>query len=125
MLKGFKTMPKIMAVEAKLRLYDDILFGNPINKISGDLRSSFGVVTRGDMAILKQVTTLAPYAPPVMGPVAIARKGKPALELLMDVMEPKYEFAIKEEFRHIDAVINAGGKYKFDPAAFQTMIHNA
>jgi len=122
MLKGFRKMPNAMAFAANRELTTYELEGHPINVVTGALKGSWGVVSRRDAAILKQVSAAAPYAPRVMGPVSIARAGKPALELLMDRMTPRFERAIVAEFRNIQQAINAGGNYKFDAAAFEAMI---
>jgi len=124
MLKGFRKMPNAMAFEANFKLKEYILLGNPINRKTGDLIASWRAIPGDGIARLEQTASMAPYAPRVMGPVSIARINMPALEYLMQIMNPKFEFAIKEEFRHISAVINTGGKYKFDAAAFQMMVRN-
>ena len=119
MLKGFKRMPNAMAMATHYELTSHELDGHPINVVTGNLKNSWGVVTRRDAAILKQVSTQAPYAPRVMVPVSIARAGKPALQLVMDRMQPRFEREIVREFQHIQRTINNGGNYKFDAAAFE------
>lgn len=122
MVKAFHEMPKAMANVALLELTTVELDGNPINWVSGNLNGSFGIEHRRDMAIVKQVSAQAPYAPRVMGPVSIARRGKPALELLMDRLTPRIEAAIVKEFKTIESTINAGGNYKFNVGQFEAMI---
>ena len=117
-------MPNAMAFEANIVLKEYVLEGHPINRVFGDLIRSWTVIQGDGTARLEQNITIAAYAPRVMGPVSISRIGKPALEHLMDIMNPKFTFAMTEEFRHIAAVINAGGQYKFNAAAFQMMVRH-
>lgn len=123
MQRAFETMPRALANSAHGELTSTELNGRPINRISGNLANSWGVVNlRRGVAALKQVSTQAPYAPRVMVPVAIARMGKPALTLLMDRMKPRFDKAIFAEFKRIEGTINRGGAYKFDPAKFEASI---
>lgn len=119
MVKGFKTMPRAMAQATHYRLTTHTLLGNPINKVWGNLIGSFGVTGSEEHAVIRQINTEAPYAPRVMGPVSIARAGKPALELVMDEMNPRFDREIKREFEHIERTIANGGNYKFDKWAFE------
>lgn len=123
MLSAFEKMPRAMANVAHEELTSHELMGNPINRVTGKLAGSWGVTSeKYGVAVLKQINDAANYAPRVMVPVSIARAGKPALTLLMDRLQPRFDKAVFSEFQRIERVINAGGNYRFDAGRFEASI---
>jgi hypothetical protein len=126
MVKAFEYMPKAMAVSALSHLQEYNLEGNPINRITGDLKRSWHLdpLARGVWGIF-QSGYQAPYAEDVMVRVSIKRTGKTTLELMKEQTDPVFLRGIVDEFGLIFNTIERGGDYKWSERRFgkSIMVH--
>lgn len=124
MVSGFNDMPRILAMDLHDSLIDEELNGRPINRISGNLANSFGIMQlSADKWALKQVSTQAPYAQRVMVDVSKKRIKMAALTHLRKRRYPVYGKAIDAEFKRMVSDANTGRLYVWNKKRFALSLH--